>query len=87
MGSTDLSYDSSESRDLANLISNKFSGTGHYLNAPLYIDDLHAREILLNDISIRSAFSMMSQCDIILIGLGSFEGDINKPPCYVYFRV
>jgi DNA-binding transcriptional regulator LsrR (DeoR family) len=66
---------SAESRELVNKVSQIYSGAGHYLNVPLYVDDLYAKDILLQDPIVQKTFQVMKQCDIVLTGLGGFNPD------------
>lgn len=70
MGSSTNTYMSSESRELVNRVISTFSASAHFLNAPLYVDDVYAKEILLKDANLQSVFQMMKRCKIILTGLG-----------------
>lgn len=73
MGSASNTHISLESMDLVNRVAATFSGTGHFLNTPLYIDDLYAKNILLRDRAVQEVFDLMQQCNIILTGIGGMR--------------
>ena len=73
MGSTISTYLSAESRELVSRMISMFSAKAYFLNTPLYVDDLYAKEILLGDPSIQGVFQIMKKCQIILTGIGSLE--------------
>ncbi|MGM9521171.1 MAG: sugar-binding transcriptional regulator [Oscillospiraceae bacterium] len=82
MGSSTNSYQSEESHILVNRMLNHFDGTAYYLNTPLYIDDLYAKNILMQDSSVRSVFQQMDACNIILTGIGMLDPDIDVRPSW-----
>lgn len=45
MGSATNTFLTEESRHLVNEMLSIFSGKGYFLNTPLYVDDLYAKEI------------------------------------------
>ena len=75
MGAAGDPNTSAESRELVNKVSQIYSGTSYYLNVPLYVDDLYAKEILLKDPVLQKTFQVMQQCDIVLTGLGGFNAE------------
>ena len=89
MGSTGEPGNAAESRELVNKMTKTYSGTGYYLNTPLYVDDLYAKEVLLQDPIVHKTFQAMRQCDIILTGLGGFvsassKNDAQQPTWFGY---
>ena len=72
MGSTGAPDTAAESRELVNRVSQTYSGVSHYLNTPLYVDDLYAKEILMQDPIVQKTFQIMRQCNIVLTGVGGF---------------
>lgn len=73
MGASAHTNTSIESRELVNTVSSIYGGNCYYLNTPLYVDDLYAKEVLLQDPSIQETFKMMKYCDIVLTGIGAFD--------------
>jgi len=80
MGSSINTYLSAESRELVSRVISTFSATGHFLNTPLYVDDTYAKDILLNDPSIKDVFGLMRRCDMILTGIGNSESPSGSRP-------
>lgn len=86
MGSTTQSDSSAESRELVNTLSKIYSGTSHYLNTPLYVDDLYVKEALLQDRTVKDTFNLMKRCNIILTGLGGFDVSVSNPNWFGYIK-
>lgn len=86
MGSTTQSDSSTESRELANTLSKIYSGTSHYLNTPLYVDNLYVKEALLQDRTVQNTFNLMKRCNIILTGIGGFDVSITNPNWFGYLK-
>ncbi len=84
IGASANQYIPGEARELVNHISTLQSGNGHYLNMPLYIDDLYAKEILLKDPTVRDVFNYMKDLDIVLTGIGSFDTGGVMPTWFGY---
>lgn len=73
MGSGGGAHHDIESRDLATRIAGVYpGGRTFFLNAPLYIENSMARDELLREGAVASAFSRMRDCDLLLTGIGSF---------------
>jgi deoxyribonucleoside regulator len=73
MGSSTNTFLSAESRELVRRMISTFSANAHFLNTPLYVDDIYAKKILLDDPAIQGVFQMMKQCSMILTGIGNLE--------------
>lgn len=89
MGSTGEPGNAAESRELVNTMTKTYSGVGYYLNTPLYVDDLYAKNVLLQDPVVHKTFQAMRQCDIVLTGLGGFasasqKSDSQQPTWFGY---
>lgn len=80
MGSSSSAYQAEESHTLVNRMAGKFGGTAHYLNTPLYIDDLYAKNILLEDSTVKAVFKEMEQCNIVLTGIGALDITARSRP-------
>ena len=79
MGSVSNTYLHEESRQLVNRLLEIYPGIGHYISAPLYIDDPGVKEYLLKERSIAGVYKLMKRCQIILTGIGSLDTtEINK---------
>lgn len=76
VGSGTNAHQDIESRDLVSHVASIFPG-GHcfFLNTPIYINNVFAKEELLRDTSVQQTFNMMRQCDAILTGIGMFNID------------
>lgn len=84
MGSTSDMNSAAESRELVNRISNIYSGRSHYLNTPLYVDDMHVKQALMKDRVVDETFTLMQECDIVLTGIGGFGPDANNKNMFGY---
>lgn len=84
IGASANQYIPGEARELVNHISTLLSANGHYLNTPLYIDDLYAKEILLRDPTVREVFDYMKHLDLLLTGIGSFNHGSTVPSWFGY---
>lgn len=84
MGSSAEEDNSIESRELVNEVSGLFAGVSHYLNTPLYVDDVYAKEVLLQDKTVQETFNLMRRCNLVLTGLGGFEPAASSPNWYGY---
>jgi len=80
MGAVSSSYQSEESHALVNRMLDNFGGVAHYLNSPLYIDDLYAKNILMQDSTVKAVFRQMESCTVILTGIGALESDSGVRP-------
>lgn len=70
-GSMGMSNPSVESRELVRMVASAFNGTGHYLDAPIYIKDPVIRERLYQEPVVRETFDKASSLDVVLSGIGS----------------
>lgn len=84
IGASANQYMPGEARELVNHISTLLSADGHYLNTPLYIDDLYAKEILLRDPNVDEVFNYMKKLDLLLTGIGSFSQTDAVPSWFGY---
>lgn len=70
-----------ESRDLVKKMADIYpGGRSYFLNTPLYIDSIAAKEGLLKDSTISNTLSMMNHCDILLSGVGTFSNNLSLLP-------
>lgn len=83
IGSTGNTYVSEESRHLVDDVLKTFSGEGYFLNAPMYIDDVYAKEILLRDPAVSDVFDHMRGCGMLLTGVGALQ-DLGKGVHHLY---
>ncbi|MFD3158070.1 sugar-binding transcriptional regulator [Haloimpatiens sp. FM7330] len=81
-----FSYDMGDADMLSNAttLSSKIGGRLYPLPAPLYIEDPSTREILINNPVIKNSLNMIENCDLILTGLGSIDGNFNQPIWDIY---
>lgn len=84
IGASANQYIAGEARELVNHISTLLSASGHYLNTPLYIDDLYAKEILMRDPNVSKVLDYMTKLDILLTGIGSFSLNEDAPTWFGY---
>lgn len=85
MGSSTAEFQSEETQNIMNDVINIFGGNAYYLNTPLYIDDLYAKNILLQDGTVRAVFNAMENCDIMLSGIGMLDSvTISRPNWHSY---
>ncbi|MDO4548559.1 MAG: sugar-binding domain-containing protein [Clostridia bacterium] len=86
IGASTNTYVAGDLRYQINHVSKVYEAEGHFLNTPLYIDDLYAKEILLRDPTIESVFSLMKKCDLVLTGIGIFDVSGDMPDWYGYIN-
>lgn len=84
IGASANQYIAGEARELVNHISTLLSASGHYLNTPLYIEDLYAKEILMRDPNVGKVLDYMKRLDILLTGIGSFSLGEDAPNWFGY---
>ena len=70
------------SGELTNAIAQTYGGTAHFLNAPLYVDDVYVKEALLRDPSIMEASKLMKHCNLLLMGVGKFDASGGDMPSW-----
>lgn len=88
MGSSTAEFQSEETQNIMNDVIGIFGGTAYYLNTPLYIDDLYAKNILLQDGTVRAVFNEMEKCDIMLSGIGMLDSiTMSRPNWHSYMTV
>ena len=63
---------------LAQLLAARLSGTGHYLYAPLIVENETVREVLVKDRNIRATLDRAANADIALVGIGSTRSDLSS---------
>ena len=81
MGSGGGAHTDIESRDLVTRIAGIYPGSRiFFLNAPLYIENAHARSELLREASVAGTFNRMNDCDILLTGVGAFGESAPETP-------
>ena len=73
IGSISNSRQAIESREIVNDLANLFHGHGYYLNTPIYMDNVFARSQLLKDPNVKKVTDLMSECDMIITGLGGID--------------
>jgi DNA-binding transcriptional regulator LsrR (DeoR family) len=73
MGSSSLSNVYIDSRELISTTSKLFNGKAHYLNAPLYMEDDYARNVIKTDYVNLETLNLASKADILLTGIGSLD--------------
>lgn len=81
IGATISKYMSGE---LVNSIAQTYGGKAYFLNTPLYVEDLYVKEMLLKDPAVTEASRLMAHCNLILMGIGSFDVRGNMPNWYGY---
>lgn len=72
MGAAAMST-SINSSELVSQIANKWGGTAHYLNAPLFVPDPYVKQQILKDPVISLVLDMALNSDIILTGVGTLD--------------
>ena len=65
--------------ELVNFIAQTYRGTAHFLNTPLYLDDLYVKETLLKDPTVKEAYNLMKRCNLVLMSIGKFDVGGNMP--------
>lgn len=61
-------------QELAFRMAARLGGVSHILNVPFRVDTLHIKETLLMDSRIKAAVDVAKQADMILLSVGSLEG-------------
>lgn len=72
------------SGDLVNYIAQTYDGKAYFLNTPVYVDDLYAKEVLLRDPAVTETFSLFKRCDLLLMGIGRFDLHGDMPLWFGY---
>jgi deoxyribonucleoside regulator len=57
--------------DLARLLADVCGGEYRYLHAPLLVEDVHARDVLLQEPRIRETLALARRADVALVGIGA----------------
>jgi len=57
--------------DLARLLAGVYGGQYRYLHAPLIVEDLRARDVLLQEPRIRETLELARRADVALVGIGA----------------
>ena len=73
IGSTSNTFLAVESRHMVDEMLSIFSGKGYFLNTPIYIDDVYAKEVLLKDPTVREVFDHMRSCGLLLTRVGALN--------------
>lgn len=84
IGASANQYIAGEARELVNHISTLLSASGHYLNTPLCIDDLYAKNILMQDPNVGKVLAYMKRLDMLVTGIGSFSTREDAPVWFGY---
>ncbi|HHV08268.1 MAG TPA: sugar-binding transcriptional regulator [Firmicutes bacterium] len=61
-------------QELAFRMASRLGGVSHILNIPFRVDNYHIKEILLMDSSIKAAVDVAKRADMILLSVGSLNG-------------
>jgi DNA-binding transcriptional regulator LsrR (DeoR family) len=64
--------------DLARQLADVYGGEHCYLHAPLVVEEVHVREMLLQEPRIRETLSLAQQADIALVGIGSLVPEFSS---------
>ena len=67
--------------DLARLLAGVYGGQYRYLHAPLIVEDVHTRDVLLQEPRIRETLQLARQADVALVGIGA-----PRPAVYSLLR-
>jgi deoxyribonucleoside regulator len=62
--------------DLARLLATVYGGEHRYLHAPLIVEDVHAREILLGEPRISETLALARLADVALVGIGAPQPEV-----------
>jgi DNA-binding transcriptional regulator LsrR (DeoR family) len=57
--------------ELARLLAGVYGGEYRYLHAPLIVEDVHARDVLLAEPRIRETLTLARHADVALVGIGA----------------
>lgn len=70
-----VSYDlgDADMLSIGRSISSKLNGKLYPLPSPIYINDVGAREAIINTPLIRSTLNMIEDCDLVITGIGSID--------------
>jgi len=63
---------------LAQLLAKKLNGRSYQIHAPLIVDNVRTKEVLLNEKNIKTGLEKAEQADIALLGIGSTRADLNS---------
>ena len=80
VGAVSNTFRADEARQSVEEMLESYSGRGYYLNAPLYLDDLDAKNVLLQNQSVQDVFTRMGGCDLLLTGIGGVITDFSTAP-------
>ncbi|MBC8159599.1 MAG: sugar-binding transcriptional regulator [Roseiflexaceae bacterium] len=74
MGEYDTQHSSARAGELARLLSEMYSGTSYYLNAPALVENPALAEALLHTPGVRQVLPMYDRLDMVLMGVGPLRG-------------
>ncbi len=64
--------------DIAMFLRGRYSGTLHFLHAPLILENPISTQILLKEPSIRAVLERAKHADIALVGIGAMDPKVNS---------
>ncbi len=78
VGATSNSLSLQETALLMNQINKTHEQVSTYpLSAPIYVNDLYLKEVLMQDPGVRQVMQKMTQCTVALTGISTMERDTN----------
>lgn len=83
-GAISYDMDDADMLSIGTTLSSKIGGKLYPLPAPIYIGDKSTKEVLINNPIIKNSLNMIGNCDLILTGLGSIDGNIPQTLWDVY---
>ncbi len=63
---------------LAQLLAEKLQGRSYQIHAPLIVDNIKTKDVLLKEKNIKTGLEKAEQVDIALLGIGSTRADLNS---------
>lgn len=81
-GSSRQKNPATDSRELVRSIASKYSGSYHYIDAPIYLKNPELRPALLKEPAIQETLAKTRQMDIVLSGIGGLSSLPLTNPAY-----
>lgn len=66
-----------EGADLARALADKYGGSYRYLYAPLVVEDLRTKDLLIQEPMVQDILSIGRQADIALFGIGALDANFS----------
>lgn len=80
MGFASLENPNNNSNEIVSKVANKWGGTAHYLNTPLYVADPYVKEQIINDPVVSKVLNMALNSDLVITSIGTTDSvSVSNP--------